>query len=203
MQRVCVWFAAGAALVFVSSGPSQAEESASLPAHQYVGAAKCKSCHKKELMGNQHAKWMKGPHAKAYETLKGDKAAEVAKEKGIATPPYETKECLGCHTTAYGLPAAAFKKKPLKAQDGVQCESCHGPGSNYRKKSIMSDEKKSIANGLVLPTEEVCTACHNDESPTWDPAVGFDFEEAKKKDLFKQLCPKYVISAAEILDEML
>jgi C_GCAxxG_C_C family probable redox protein len=29
------------------------------------------------------------------------------------------------------------------------------------------------------------------------------FEEAKKKDLFKQVCPKYVISAAEILDEML
>jgi C_GCAxxG_C_C family probable redox protein len=29
------------------------------------------------------------------------------------------------------------------------------------------------------------------------------FEEAKKKDLFKQVCPKYVVSAAEILDEML
>ena len=29
------------------------------------------------------------------------------------------------------------------------------------------------------------------------------FEEAKKKDLFKQVCPKYVISAAEILDEIL
>lgn len=29
------------------------------------------------------------------------------------------------------------------------------------------------------------------------------YEEAKKKDLFKQACPKYVISAAEILDEML
>jgi C_GCAxxG_C_C family probable redox protein len=29
------------------------------------------------------------------------------------------------------------------------------------------------------------------------------FEEAKKKDLFKQVCPKYVVSAAEILDEIL
>jgi C_GCAxxG_C_C family probable redox protein len=29
------------------------------------------------------------------------------------------------------------------------------------------------------------------------------FEEAKKKDLFKQFCPKYIISAAEILDEIL
>jgi C_GCAxxG_C_C family probable redox protein len=29
------------------------------------------------------------------------------------------------------------------------------------------------------------------------------YEEARKKDLFKQVCPKYVVSAAEILDEML
>jgi C_GCAxxG_C_C family probable redox protein len=29
------------------------------------------------------------------------------------------------------------------------------------------------------------------------------YEEAKKKDLFKQVCPKFVISAAEILDEIL
>jgi C_GCAxxG_C_C family probable redox protein len=29
------------------------------------------------------------------------------------------------------------------------------------------------------------------------------YEEAKKKDLFKQVCPKCVISAAEILDEIL
>ena len=29
------------------------------------------------------------------------------------------------------------------------------------------------------------------------------FKEAKKKNVFKQVCPKYVISAAEILDEML
>jgi hypothetical protein len=28
---------------------------------------------------------------------------------------------------------------------------------------------------------EICTACHNDESPTWDPAKGFDYEAAKEK----------------------
>ena len=43
-----------------------------------------------------------------------------------------------------------------------------------------------------------CTALlgHNISTPE-------GFEEAKKKDAFKKLCPKYVISAAEILDEML
>jgi C_GCAxxG_C_C family probable redox protein len=29
------------------------------------------------------------------------------------------------------------------------------------------------------------------------------YQEAKKKDLFKQVCPQYVISATEILDEIL
>ena len=29
------------------------------------------------------------------------------------------------------------------------------------------------------------------------------YEEAKKQDVFKQICPKYVVSAAEILDEIL
>jgi hypothetical protein len=65
----------------------------------------------------------------------------------------------------------------------VQCESCHGPGSEYRKKTVMADQKKAVAAGLVLPEkdEKVCTKCHNKDSPTWDAAKGFDFEAAKKK----------------------
>ncbi len=30
--------------------------------------------------------------------------------------------------------------------------------------------------------ETICTKCHNDSSPTWDAAEGFDFE-ARKKDI--------------------
>jgi hypothetical protein len=30
--------------------------------------------------------------------------------------------------------------------------------------------------------ETICTACHNEKSPTWDAAKGFDFE-ARKKDI--------------------
>ena len=123
-------------------------------------------------------------HSKAYETLKGEKAAEIAKEKGITTPPHETKECLQCHVTAYGLPASAFdKNKLLKSSDGIQCESCHGPGKDYRKKKTMSDRDKAVAKGMWEPEndEKICTACHNADSPTWDATKGFDHEEAMKK----------------------
>jgi Cytochrome c554 and c-prime len=164
---------------------------ASAKEHLYVGAAKCRSCHAKELIGNQYGAWQKGPHAKAFTTLKGEKAIKLAKEKGLATPPHESPECLECHVTGHGVPAARIRY-PMKASDGVQCESCHGPGNDYRKKTTMSDEKKAIAAGMWQPGKEakICTDCHNDRSPSWDPkkfklangsTVGFDFEQAKEK----------------------
>jgi len=87
------------------------------------------------------------------------------------------------HRTAYGKPASAFKKKPLKTSNAVQCESCHGPGSRFAKKKTMSDHDKAVTAGLweAGKDEKICTACHNSDGPTWDPAKGFDYEAAKKK----------------------
>jgi hypothetical protein len=178
MRNRSGWIIAAVALaVMLGAVDSSAAE------HKYVGAAKCKSCHKKELIGNQYGEWQKGPHAKAYETLQGEEAAEVAKEKGLTTAPHESKECLQCHVTAYDLPASAFDKKPLKASDGIQCESCHGPGKDYRKKKVMSDRDKAVAAGMWEPEndEKICTTCHNADSPTWDPSKGFDHKERMKK----------------------
>ena len=151
---------------------------------KYVGASKCKTCHKKELIGNQYGAWQDGAHAKAFELLKGEKAAQVAAEKGIAGAAHESAECLQCHATAQGLDASKVAAKPLELKDGVQCESCHGPGSDYKKKKVMADHDASVAAGMWEPDkkEAICTACHNDKSPTWDAAVGFDYE-ARKKDI--------------------
>jgi hypothetical protein len=141
---------------------------------KYVGAKKCKTCHKKELIGNQWAKWEEADHAKAFDTLKGEEAIKIAKEKGIAGPPSEAGECLECHATAYGLDASQVDK-PLKVADGVQCESCHGPGSDYKKKKVMADHDKAVAAGLLTPDEDTCKTCHNDKSPTFE---GFDYKKA-------------------------
>jgi nitrate/TMAO reductase-like tetraheme cytochrome c subunit len=150
---------------------------------KYVGVKSCGKCHKKELMGNQLAEWKKARHSKALETLESDKALEIAKERGLSVPPHESDDCVKCHVTAFGAPESAFSKKPLKASDGVQCESCHGPGSGYKKKKVMSDHDKAVAAGMweTGNDEKICAKCHNDESPTWDTATGFDYEEAKKK----------------------
>jgi hypothetical protein len=154
--------------------------SVSAQEHKYTGVKDCSRCHKKELIGDQAAVWKKTAHAKAFETLKSDKAVKLAKEKGIAGPPHEADECVRCHATAHGVTPEQTEKRPLRLQDGVQCESCHGPGSDYKANKVMSDHDASVKAGLWAPgdNEKICTACHNDESPSFK---SFDYEEAKEK----------------------
>ncbi len=88
--------------------------------HQFVGVAKCKTCHKKPEQGEQFKKWQASKHAEAFETLKSEESAKIAKEKGLTTPAYEAPECLKCHVTAYDADASMLGPKFVK-EDGVQC----------------------------------------------------------------------------------
>lgn len=172
-MRVLSWVIAAGLAAGLGSFEAKAQD------HQYVGVAKCKSCHKKELMGDQYGAWKSDVHARAFETLESEKAAKIATQKGIDGPPSKAPECLRCHVTAFEAEASAIKH-PIEQKDGVQCESCHGPGSGYRSKKVMADHEKSIAKGMWEPGKnaEICTACHNAESPT---AAPFDFAAAKEK----------------------
>jgi hypothetical protein len=145
--------------------------------HNYVGAIKCKKCHKKEKRGNQYQKWLDGPHAKAYETLAKDTAKIVAKSAGIKGHPQKSDKCLKCHVTAFGVDKK-YLDSTFSMEMGVQCEACHGPGSDYKKKKIMKDRDKAISLGLIISEEELCRNCHNEESPTYKE---FDFEKFKEK----------------------
>ena len=130
----------------------------------YVGVAKCKTCHSKEF-----TVWSASPHAGAFNKL----SAEERKKP----------ECIGCHVTGNGKPSAAGA-----VLEGVQCESCHGPGNLYRSVSIMSKKayeadhegmhKKALEAGLVIPTEATCRGCHNEKSPNFK---GFDFKVMSEK----------------------
>jgi hypothetical protein len=124
----------------------------------YVGVNKCKICHKAEKRGNQYGKWLEGPHSKAYEALSTDKAVEIAKKAGLTTAPSESEECLKCHSP-YASSAPEFK------EEGVGCEACHGPGSEYKSLKVMKDRSLAMEKGLnMLDTdakkEALCTTCH-------------------------------------------
>jgi hypothetical protein len=155
----------------------------------YTGVKICKMCHKKAEDGAQFQKWADGPHAKAYENLGSPEAKEIAKKLGI-DDPQKSGKCLSCHSTAYNL-TEEIKSTGIPVEEGVSCESCHGPGKNYKKIEIMKDREQSIANGMIHPAKEKsCTVCHNEKSPTWNPEryttkdgqkTGFDADAAYEK----------------------
>lgn len=151
----------------------------------YVGAKKCKSCHNKESRGEIYDKWAEMKHADALITLKGDEAIAIAKEMGIEKP-WEAGECLKCHETAFSEPEER-KHKKFKTDLGVQCESCHGPGSDHVTKRLAAAKAEKVEEGVLteiekgeifLPDEMLCRSCHNEESPSFEK---FDFGERLEK----------------------
>ena len=143
----------------------------------FVGTKSCGMCHKKAKDGAQLKIWEESQHAKAYETLNSEAADKISQEL-YSKKAIEAEECLICHASGYDVNASLIGKK-FKIEDGVQCETCHGPGSDYKSLKIMKDREKSVANGLrVFQSEEeiekFCSTCHNADSPTY---VEFKFED--------------------------
>jgi hypothetical protein len=103
------------------------------------------------------------PHAKSYKTLEGKKAKDIAAKLKIADAS-KASLCLDCH--ANNVPESR-RAKTFNMADGVSCESCHGPSSNWLGKhvSLANFHSENIAAGMY-PTEdpmaraELCASCH-------------------------------------------
>lgn len=104
----------------------------------YLGSDNCAQCH----VGNTNG-WSGTGHAEALETLQGI---------GQGANPV----CLACHTVGYDAATAngGFDEVPVDRLGGVQCENCHGPGS---------DHNGNVANISISYDAELCGACHEDE----------------------------------------
>ncbi len=123
----------------------------------FIGVDKCKLCHKV-----QYESWKTLKHASAFDRLKPEEQGKP--------------ECLKCHATGGSAD-----------MPGVQCESCHGAGSDYKSLKVMKDREASLAAGLVLPEEQVCRSCH-EKAPHDLPA--FDYEAAKAKGIHEFKNPR-------------
>jgi hypothetical protein len=116
----------------------------------YRGAVYCQSCH-----GDEHSEWINSAHARAWNTLE-----EIGQERN--------QFCLQCHTVgSRGLNAdpdldnGGYDETAVARLYGVQCENCHGPGSEHPNPDF----------GSVQVTLEpaLCGSCHNDtHHPTFD-----------------------------------
>jgi len=132
----------------------------------YVGAQKCKTCHRSEQRGKQYILWENSRHAKSFEVLLTDSALEVAKKQKLEKNPSESPECLKCHGPLY-------ETAPEIKAEGVTCEICHGPGSGYKKISIMKNKDEATKYGLAVydsveAVKTKCQTCHQSETYDFD-----------------------------------
>ncbi len=140
MKYLKLMFVLGFALAISSTSFAQAK---------YIGANGCKMCHNKPEKGAQFTQWQKSAHSQAYAKL--DDAGK------------KNAECLKCHSTAGGCDKSLLAS--IKVEEGVSCESCHGPGSMYKSASVMKSKEQSLAKGMTEPTEATCKACHLGKKP--------------------------------------
>lgn len=90
----------------------------------------------------------------------------------IAVPPAKdglervgADKCRVCHKVQHASWAAS---KHAQRTPPLDCESCHGAGSEYRALAVMKDPAKAKAAGLVLPGASFCGKCHKG---AWNPAL--------------------------------
>ena len=125
----------------------------------YVGVKVCAECHEGNSLGDQCGIWAQSAHAHAYAALHKPEARQIARLSGVAVEPDQSRICLGCHATA--AEAEPWELDPtFSIRDGVQCEKCHGPGSEYADAAIMRDRQKAMERGLRMPGLEGCIYCH-------------------------------------------
>ena len=102
----------------------------------YVSATACQRCHQQEYL-----QWAATRHAFAYQTIQ-------KKER------YFEAECVSCHTTGFGYPTGFQIGAQDATLEGVQCETCHGPG----KQHVGNPKKSNIRSGADT---SLCLQCHD------------------------------------------
>ena len=160
--------------------------------HTFVGSAVCGKCHAAESIGDQYDLWLQSPHGKAVRILKSEPALALAKKLSINDPSEELK-CLKCHATGGG------KNQKIR-DEGVGCEACHGPGSDYYEYCGHVDTvnrecayETALKNGMyptlgfknIKKREKLCLRCHNSRRPCFP---------AEPKEIYRQSISLQVIT---------
>jgi len=129
---------------------------------EYVGSHVCKSCHLEQERGSQYLQWIRSRHAGAYWRLATDWAVFIAHQRPHyqdMNDPRHDDRCLLCHTSAAQDPNALFAAT-FDQKEGVGCEACHGPGSDYVTVEVMTDRAAFLSAGGRIPDERTCQNCH-------------------------------------------
>ncbi|HYG21882.1 MAG TPA: multiheme c-type cytochrome [Verrucomicrobiae bacterium] len=151
--------------------------SQTITAATFLGAQTCALCHSGGVVAsNTFTTWQQTPHATAF----------TRKIDGIGAPTFN-KNCVSCHVTGYDAHTNAVNggfddiaasvnwqfptsltngnwaamHNSLKGAANIQCESCHGPGSEHAMK---------LGNVNYISTSFSagdCAQCHDSLSKHW------------------------------------
>jgi Cytochrome c554 and c-prime len=169
---------------------------------KYTGPGSCASpsCHggvqvrtDTSVQQNEYSTWVvKDKHAHAFAVLTNPVATRMAKilgpEKLGSVKADTAPKCLACH--ALSVPEAE-RARTFDSTDGVSCESCHGPASNWLGPHTTRGwtHEHSIAAGMrdlrdPVRRAENCLTCHLG-SP--DKSVDHEMIAAGHPDLYFEL----------------
>jgi len=102
-------------------------------------------------------------HARAFLTLGSARSERMGRKLGIADPA-QSKLCLDCHS--HNVPAARRGER-FRLEDGVSCETCHGPAGRWLPAHIETGatHDRNVASGLYDVSDPVsrarlCLSCH-------------------------------------------
>jgi len=145
---------------------------------RYVGPGSCSAtaCHgsvraltQTKVLQNEYSTWvLQDKHARAWNVLNNVVSQRIAKILGPASlgaaDAAHAPKCLACHALYV---TGDQKAREFDLNDGVSCESCHGPSSQWLGPHTARDwsHEKSVALGmydtknLQLRTER-CLTCH-------------------------------------------
>lgn len=150
----------------------------------YVGAEACRPCHE-----TAYQSWLASPHARSWVFLATPAASQVARrhtpamavpqEMGLAMAIPRMAACLECHATAADV-EPGFRDPAFRLEEGVQCEACHGPGSQHLRPGLVVAGAALRASRMRRPVEEDCRVCHKGQRPShdWMERPPYDHERA-------------------------
>ncbi|MFM1847926.1 MAG: hypothetical protein RL417_1400 [Pseudomonadota bacterium] len=189
-------------LVFLGIVP---EGRAEAPAYMGTGSCSSSNCHGSvsprkatNVLQNEYVTWQKHDlHAQAWLNLGNEDSKRIAYHLGIKDAQKDPL-CLSCHATYH---PNARQGKNFQIEDGVGCESCHGPGEKYLGPHTANDAShaKNIENGMmdiVAPSKRaaLCVTCHigNDEKSVSHRLIGAGHPRLSfELDTFGMLEPKH------------
>lgn len=146
-QKKWSWLAFGfvfSLTVALSIGISLAKPVGAAPPAQgiaYAGSSACATCHK-----DIHADWQTTRHAAAFSSPIFQQDWQELKNQ---------TSCLECHTTGYDSSSGTY------SEEGVTCESCHGPFNPRHPAENMS----------ITPNADLCATCHKTTTDEWRASV--------------------------------